>query len=173
MPFGYTSAVPVPSTLVDGRVGLYTRRRAYVNSTTGAVEGGRTEVMLYNASGVAVKGGVYRMVFDGDEETNPKIADLSTQTVAQYAVVALRATPDATWDWFAIEGEVDALVDGDATDVAKDDFLKVVTATNGDAFIQDSADTISAASIARAMEATTAVESLKKVFLLGEKATMG
>lgn len=168
MAVGTSPAVPAPNNLVAGRVGLYTRRVTYLNPDTGVPEGVQTQVMAYNGSGLCVKGGVYRLSRDGDEETDPRVVDHTAQTIAQFYVVARRATPDATWDWFIIEGPCQALIKGDGTAVAKDDFLKLTAATSADHLISDGTATLTANSLAQATEAATAASALKKVYLLGE-----
>jgi hypothetical protein len=165
--FSNTAAVPGPNNLVAGHTPGGTRWVAYLDATTGAPEGMQKQVKLYNASGDTVKGGVYRVAMDGDEETNPKVVDVTAQTIAQFYVVSPKVITDATWGWFVIEGPCLALVDGDTTDVAKDDFLKLIAGTNADAFVSDGTATLTDDSLAIACEANTSTEALKKVILLG------
>lgn len=162
--------VPIPSALLNGEAPAYTRRVGYVNSTTGLVEGSRTEVRLYNGRGSdTVAGGVYRVVRDGDEETDPAVATITAQTIDQYYVVSPIIVPDASWGWFAIDGEVDALVEG-TTDVSKDDFLAVVSGTAANAFVKEGTAP-GTDSLAIATAAQTANSSvLTKVILLGQRA---
>lgn len=172
MPIGNQAVVPHPQGLLNGVSPAYLQRKGYLNTTTGAVEGDRLEIKLYNGRGSAtVAGGVYRVIFDGDEETNPAVATATAQTVDQWYVVSIRAVADATWDWYAIEGYVDALVEG-TTDVAKDDTLKVVVGTAANAFVQDTASgVISSDTIAIACAAQAANSSvLTKVYLYGREA---
>lgn len=168
---GHCAAVPVPSALIDSHVPVYTRKRAYVNPTTGVVEGERTEIKLYNGSGDTVKGGVYRVSFTGTEETQPQIVDIAAAvTVDEYYVVSLKIVPDATFAWFAIQGYVDALVDGDTTDVTAGDSLKMTAATSANALTIDQADnSVTADTIAMACEGNTGAAALKKVYLLGDR----
>jgi hypothetical protein len=169
MAWGTSATVPAPNNLVNSRVGGYTKWVAYVNPDTGVVEGMQKQIMLYNAAGETVKGGVYRVARDGDEETDPKVVDVDAQTIAQYYVVARRIVPDATWDWFVVEGPCLALVDGTTTDVAKDDFLKMTTATSATALTSDGTATLTDDSIAIANEANAGGAALKKVTLLGDR----
>lgn len=175
MPFGNPVAVPHPSNLLAGGIApAYRRRVAYLNSTTGVIEGDREEIFLYNGRGSAtVAGGVYRMLRDGDEETDPRVATCTTQSVAQRYVVSAKIVADAAWGWFTLEGYVDALVEG-TTDVAVDDTLKVVSGTAANAFVQDTAAAVpTAASLAIACAAQTANSSvLTKVRLLDSTATV-
>lgn len=141
----------------------------YPGSTTGEQ---CLAVRLYNGTGAAmVAGRVYRISFDGDEETNPKaVAVVTLANVYQHVCVALEATADAAWGWFAIQGYVDAFCNGDATDIAKDDFLTCNDATDDDAFIDDTTTrTVNSMAIACADE-TDATPSLTKVYLLGDRA---
>src|SRR5437868_6342746 len=113
--------VPIPSALLNGVTTGYTRRRAYVNSTTNLVEGSRLEVKLYNALGAATAvGKVYMIAQDGDEETQPSVIALAADTANRDVVVAVEVVAIAGYGWFAYEGDVDACYHG-TTDIAKDD----------------------------------------------------
>jgi len=80
--------------------------------------------------------------------------------------VAPVAIAAAAVGWVAIEGVVYANVDGDSTDVAVGDYLKVTVATNADAFLSDgTTKTLDSAAVA--LEANTGVEAVKLVNLLG------
>ena len=128
-------------------------------------------VRLYNGTGAAtVKGRVYRVAFDGDEETNPSaLAVVTLASVYQHVVVALEAVPTASWGWFAIQGYVDAFVEG-TTDVAKDDFLTCNDATDDDAFIDDTtARTVNSMAIACAAQADNSAV-LTRCFVFGDRA---
>ena len=120
-------------------------------------------VRLYNATGAAmVTGRVYRVAFDGDEETNPSaVACVTLANVYQNVVVAMSDVAITSWGWFAIQGYCQAFVEG-TTDVAKDDFLTVNDATDDDAFIDDTtARTINSFAIAcEAQAANSAVLAL-------------
>lgn len=129
---------------------------------------------LYNGSGGAtVAGRVYKIVYDGDEETTPKVvACTATATLLQHVAVATEATADATWGWFAIKGHYSVFVNGDATDVTKDDFLKITAATDDDAFIDDTtARTANSFAIATESE-TDATPSRIRVYLIGDPAVI-
>lgn len=171
MPIGNTAVVPAPSALLNGVAPGYRRRVGYLNTTTNKVEGDRTEIYLYNGRGSAtLAGGVYTLQYDGDEETSPRVITCAATTWDTYVVVSPIVIADATWGWFAIEGYVDALVDGGATDVAKDDTLKIVVGTNADAFVQDTASMVPTTdTFAIACEANTSTELVKKVYLFGQR----
>ncbi len=131
-------------------------------------------VRLYNGSGGAVTAGaVYKVVYDGDEETNPKVvACTATATLLQNVVVATEATADAAWGWFAFKGTYSVLCNGDATDISKDDFLKIVVATDADAFVDDTtARTVNSFAIACEAE-TDATPSRIRVYLIGDPAVI-
>jgi hypothetical protein len=172
MSIGVTAAVPTPSALLNGEAPGYRRWRAYLNPTTGVVEGSRLEIRAYNGRGSAtVAGGVYLLQFDGDEETSPRVFTCAAQAADVWVVVSPGILADATWGWFALEGFVDALVEG-TQDVAKDDTLKVVTATSPAAFIQDTAAmvvTTDSVAVACAGQ-TSATPTLTKVQMFGQRA---
>lgn len=138
----------------------------YVDSS-GNVSGYQKQVLLYNATGGAcVAGAVYMVNYDGDEETNPSVIAEVAGTANREMVVATAATASTAWGWFVYAGYVDAMVEG-TTDVAKDDYLKIVEATDADAFIKDGT-TLTADSFAIACAAQAANSAvLTKVFLLG------
>ena len=123
-------------------------------------------IKVYNGtSGALTKGGVYMVVYDGDEETNPKLAAPATVAADAQVVVATAASADATWCWVVVSGYVDALVEG-TTDVAKDDFLK---ATNAQIYFVKDATTKSTDSAAIACAAQAANSAvLTKVYLIGD-----
>lgn len=130
-------------------------------------------VRLYNGTGAAmVAGRVYRIAFDGDEETNPSaVACVTLASVYQNVVVALEDTAAASWGWFAIQGYCDAFVEG-TTDVAKDDFLTCNDATDDDAFIDDTtARTVNSFAIACAAQADNSAV-LTRVYLFGDRAIL-
>lgn len=132
---------------------------------------------LYNGSGGAhARGTVHKVVYDGDEETNPKVvACTNTANLYQEVAVAYEAAgggssiADATFGWYVVQGYVEAFVEG-TTDVAKDDFLQVAVGTDADAFIGNtSARTTGSFGIAcEAQAANSAV--LTDIYLFGERA---
>lgn len=175
MAFSNSAVVPSPVHAINNHVPGHVRWVTYADSN-GKPQGQTKICKLYNGRGSAcLQGGVYRIVFDSTAATPMRVATITAQTVNQRYAVALNATADAAWDWFAIEGDVNALVDGDTTDVAVGDTLKVVAATNADAFIQDTSVSTTTAvpstdTIAIAREANTGAEALKRVYLVGEVA---
>jgi hypothetical protein len=128
-------------------------------------------VRLFNDRGSAcVQGGVYMVGFDATVAQNPKVETCVAETsVSRQVVVAMDATADQAWGWFFYAGYCNALVDGDATDVAAGDYLKITAGTNADAFIGNTTSR-TVDSFAIAMEANTSTEALKKVFMLGDPA---
>jgi hypothetical protein len=144
---------------------------SYVNSS--GVETGEAcrIVRLFNDRGAAcVLGGVYMVDFDATVAQNLKVATCVAETsVQRQVVVAMAATADQAWGWFAYAGYVDALVDGDTTDVAAGDYLKITAGTNADAFLGNTTSR-TVDSFAIAMAANTSTEALTKVFLLGDPA---
>lgn len=117
-----------------------------------------------------VQGEVLVKSFDGDEETNPKAVEAATATFQQKVVVASEDQGStAGFQWCAVEGEIQALVDG-TTDVAKDDFLEVINGADGLTKDGTSRTTVSVA-IAREAQATNA-DTLTNVYLIGEGNTI-
>lgn len=147
------------------------RRAAYQGSNE---ELYNIQIRLCNKSGGdTVVGRVYKVVYDGDEETNPKaVACTATATVLQHVVIAQEVLADGAFGWFTIQGYCDAFVNGDSTDVTKDDFLKIVAATDDDAFVDDTtARTANSFAIACADE-TDATPSLTRIYLFGDPAVI-
>jgi hypothetical protein len=89
----------------------------------------RKEIRLYNAYASTIPVGHPCLVrYDGDEETNPFVvsgASASGTAILEIFCTPQVAVPASSWGWFTIEGYCQALVEG-TTDVAKDDFLKLV-----------------------------------------------
>lgn len=167
--YGHPSGLLGRSTLANDTPGQI-RLQSYVDPTTGDTNEPQRVVRLYNnlaAAASTVKGAVYMVVYDGDEESNPQIIAPAAVTANCNVVVALGVNLTATWGWYAFAGYVDALVEG-TTDVAKDDFLKV-TAPNAQ-FVKDGATktTDSFAISTAAQAADSAV--LTKVWLIGSEA---
>ena len=140
----------------------------YITSAGVQTHEGQEWVRLFNDLGAAaVKGRPYMVFYDGDEEENPKAATPATTAadVHTYIVVAMEDVADQHFGWYCFKGYVDAFVDGDATDVAKDDYLKV--ANTATAFTGDTT-TRTAQSCGIACEANTGTAALKKIYLFGE-----
>lgn len=135
----------------------------------------RLEMRIYNGTGGALTANAcYQLNFDGDEESNPRLAAVASGTVnTQYLVVATEAAANAAWTWGVVWGYYEILVDGN-TDVAKDDYLKCTEATPGPtALIKDgtsrSANTVAIATAAQ--QTNSPVSTL--CFILGERMTVG
>jgi hypothetical protein len=80
---------------------------------------------LFNDLGAAaVAGRVYVVRYNAEGNQNPSIATIAVAPTdtPELLCVALSATADQTWDWFCVEGFVEALVEG-TTDVTKGDYL--------------------------------------------------
>ena len=131
-----------------------------------AVQGKQTLQYLYVPAST-VKGQVLVRVYDGDEETNPKAIAVATSSVYQRLVVATKDQgATAGFQWCVIEGECSALVNG-TTDVAKDDFLEILTTASS--LVKD-ATSRSTNSGAIARGAVTAnADTLSPVYLIGER----
>ena len=139
----------------------------YITSAGVQTGEGQEWVRLFNDSGAAaVKGQPYLLMHDGDEEENLKAITVASTAagVPALIVVAMEAVADQAWGWYCWRGTLDAMVDGDATDVAVDDYLQVANA--GTAFT-DNTTTRTAQSAAIAMEANTGAAALKKIYLFG------
>lgn len=129
---------------------------------------------LYNGTGGALTAaGVYRVIASGaaTNTPNPQVAaPAAIANVYQEIVVAISATADASWDWFACRGHVDCRVEG-TTNIAADDFLK--TTTTNTYFITDGT-TRTVNSIGKACEAfTTDAVGTKRIFLPGWLGVLG
>lgn len=168
--WGHPSGV-LPRSLLAGDSPGQIRLVSYINSS--GVETGDVcrQVRLFNDRGSAcVVGGVYMVDFDATVAQNLKVATCVAETsVQRQVVVASAATADQTWGWFTFAGYCDALVDGDTTDVAAGDYLKITAGTNADAFIGNTTSR-TVDSFAIAMAANTSTEALKLVFMLGDPA---
>lgn len=128
--------------------------------------GSNEYVMVYVGESKS-KGEFQVIEYDGDEDTNPKVADASTSSAYQEVGVILDDISDSGFYWVQVEGKAEALVDGD-TDVSKDDFLEVLDGSVN--AIKDDT-TRSENSVAVACEAQTANEgTLTDVWLLGGRA---
>lgn len=133
-------------------------------------------IRAYNADGAALAvGKVYELQVSGTDGTDPQVKKFvdGTSLVYRLGVVAVNATPSATWDWFAFKGVVPfALVDG-TTDVAVGDCLKIDTNSAGgvSVMVQDTGNGWTSATnqtIAIAMATSTANSAnTTKVHLLG------
>lgn len=144
--------------------------------TTGSDHLPQCVIRAYNGTGSALTAGrPYILTFDGDEETNPSVAvatasmtgEVTSGSALRRVVVALKATANATWDWFAIQGYVNCLVEG-TTNVAKDDYLELVPASTATALQKDAALGNTSVAIACAAQEDNS-EVLCRVFLLGER----
>lgn len=167
MSLGISAAIPAPNNLItNGHVGSYTKWVAYLNPSTGVMEGMQKQIKLYNASGATLAGQCLRVAREATGALDPQVVDQTAQTVDQFYVIAPKVIADATWDWFIIEGPCQALVDGGTTDVAAGDYLKMTAATSATALTSDGTATLSADSIAIAVDANTGTAALKKVIML-------
>jgi hypothetical protein len=144
------------------------RRAAYQGSDEGLYN---IQVRLCNKTGGAtVAGRVYKLAYDGDEETNPKaVAVVTLANVYQKVVVAMEVIADGSFGWFCYQGYCDAFCEG-TTDVDKDDFLTCNDATDDDAFIEDTTTrTVNSMAIACAVQAS-ATPTLTRIYLFGDDA---
>lgn len=166
---GQSRGIPARSSLAGDSPGAE-RNTYYVDSTGVHTGEWRKSERLYNAVGAAiVRGSVYLITEDGDEETQPKVIAQAAGTVNKRVAVACEAVADAAWGEFFTAGWCDALVHG-TTDIAKDDMLKITAATGVNSFVGEATATRTAKSFAVAAEAftTDATTALKKVFLFGD-----
>lgn len=107
-----------------------------INGTAEAVDGtgsagarrwqGRNEFLFAYVPANALRGEIYVVTHDGDEETTPKLVTAATLAVYQeYAVVLADQGATAGFAWVQTKGHAYALVEG-TTDVAKDDYLELL-----------------------------------------------
>lgn len=140
----------------------------YVDSNGVADGTGGFAVRLYNGGSALTNKATYMVDFDGDEETNPKITACVATTVDVTVVVAASAVAASSWGWFFFKGYCDVLVEG-TTDVAKDDYLKLLTGTTATALLKDGTSrTTDSIAIACAAQASNS-EVSTKVYLFGDK----
>ena len=87
---------------------------------------GMNEYLYAYVPANALKGEVYVVTQDGDEETCPKLVVAETLAVYQeYAVVLENKGATAGFAWVQVKGKAEVLVEG-TTDVAKDDYVEVL-----------------------------------------------
>jgi hypothetical protein len=133
----------------------------------------RVEMRVYNNAATTVVGRWYELAFDGDASGNPQIVTMASGAtsgtatgVCKYVGVATEAVATGNWTWIVVQGYTDALVEG-TTDVAKDDYLKILTSTSTVAPVKDgTARTVGSCAIARAAQAADSAVSTA-VYILG------
>lgn len=87
---------------------------------------GMNELLYAYVPANALKGEVFVVTLDGDEETCPKlIASATAAFYQEVAVVLADQGATAGFAWVQTKGKVGILVEG-TTDVAKDDFLELL-----------------------------------------------
>lgn len=87
---------------------------------------GANEFLYAYVPASALRGEVYVVTYDGDEETCPKLVTAATLAVYQeYAVVLADQGSAAGFAWVQTKGHAYVLVEG-TTDVAKDDYLELL-----------------------------------------------
>lgn len=142
---------------------------SYISSA--GVETGEPQTLtrLYNDSGGAtIDGGVYAVAYSGDESKWLRVIDVAAVAYDQEYAVSIGVIGDGEAGWFCTAGFCDALVDGDSVNVADGDYLRMVAATNADAFVAEAtATTFTTDTIAVACGANTGTEAKVKVLLLG------
>jgi hypothetical protein len=126
---------------------------------------GRNEYLFAYVPASALRGEVYVVTHDGDEETTPKLVTAATLAVYQeYAVVLADQGAAAGYAWVQLKGHAYMLVEG-TTDVAKDDYLELL---NTEKSAKKDATTRSTNSFAIACAAQAANSAvLTEVELLG------
>lgn len=104
-----------PAEVIDGTGMLGSRTRQ-----------GRNEFLYAIVPANALKGEVYVVTYDGDEETCPKLVAAATNASNQeYAVVLADQGSTAGVAKVQVKGHAYVLVEG-TTDVAKDDYLELL-----------------------------------------------
>lgn len=131
---------------------------------------GKTKFQFLYVPAGTVKGEVLVKTITGVNATNPSAVAAATSTFRKVVVVATVAQgATAGFQWCAVEGECDALVNGTA-DVAVGNFLEVINGNDG--FSRDGTSR-TAVSAAVAMEGQTInVDVLSRVSLIGEGNTI-
>ena len=116
---------------------------------------------MYNANGGALlAGGVYAIYYGGASATPTTIPMVKTVVAApattyEEVCVAIKATADATYDWFVVEGFAEARCTDAAAlaDLNQGDYLKIDVSDDADAFQEDTT-TRTVASLAVYMDGT-------------------
>lgn len=131
----------------------------------------RMEVRLYNGTGGALtQYGVYEVWAGGTAATapNPRVRAAGASVTNRHRVwcVATAATADASWDWFVVQGNTTALVEGTATDVAAGDILKPVASQVYLVFDHGTVPTLNAIAIAHGAQAANAAVATP-IYLIG------
>lgn len=141
------------------------------DATTGLA---RKEVRLYNNYASAIPVGHPCLVrYDGDEETNPFVvsgATASGTVVIEYYCAPQVAVPASSWGWFCIGGNCQVLTVG-TTDIAKDDYLKLVIGTTA-GLIKDTGTapgTANSVAIAQEANAADTVGTLTHVYIIEDR----
>lgn len=132
----------------------------------------REEVWLYNAYASALPAGHPCLVrYDGDEETNPFVvsgASVSGTAVVEEYCTPVVAVPATSWGWFTIAGYCQALCVG-TTDIAKDDYLKLVIGTTGGLIKDGTSLSANTVAIARAAHTTDTTPTLVDVYIIPQR----
>lgn len=151
-----TGSLNAPESVIDGTGSAGARRRS-----------GRNEFLYAYVPANALRGEVYVVTHDGDEETTPKLVAAATLAVYQeVAVVLADQGSTAGYAWVQVKGHAYMLVEG-TTDVAKDDYLEVLT-TEKSAKKDATARSVNSVAIACAAQATNSAV-LTEVELLGDR----
>jgi hypothetical protein len=130
------------------------------------------KITIVNKTGGAlVKGGVYALDVSGSVATTVReklsfVVAVSAANIDGFLVVATKALADGETGEGVIQGPVDALVDGDTTDVAAGDRLKAVAASTS---LIKASEAVGSTDIAvgKALEANAGVAALKSIYFMG------
>lgn len=167
-----------PVDVVPGTIKFFENKGADQTTATNTenVDGtGYWAIRAFNNDGAALAvGKMYELQIGGVDGKDPQVKKFvdGTTTIYRTGVIAVNATADQTWDWFAIKGVVPfALVDG-TTDVAIGDCLKIDTNSAGSVSVMVKSagawSTLTNQDVAVAMAASTADSAnTTKVHLLG------
>lgn len=148
------NSINAPAETIDGSGMLGARIRQ-----------GRNEFLWAVVPANALKGEVYVVTYDGDEETCPQLVAAATLAVYQeYAVVLANQGATAGVAKVQTKGHAYMLVEG-TTDVAKDDYLELLN-TEKSAKKDATARSVNSFAIACAAQATNSAV-LTEVELLG------
>lgn len=148
------NSINAPAETIDGTGMLGARIRQ-----------GRNEFLWAVVPANALKGEVYVVTYDGDEETCPQLVAAATLAVYQeYAVVLANQGATAGVAKVQTKGHAFVLVEG-TTDVAKDDYLELLN-TEKSAKKDATARSVNSFAIACAAQASNSAV-LTEVELLG------
>jgi hypothetical protein len=168
------AVAPLPSPTAGIPLGMQALESRIIQDPTNP-NAYRYEVRLYNPSGSALtQYGVYEVFAGGTAATapNPRVQAVGSSVANRQRVfcVATAATAATSWDWFVVQGNCTALVDG-GTDVTAGDILKPVASQVY--LVQDHATVPTVSGMAISHQTfTDTPAAAKAIYLIGNPASI-